>query len=166
MATAFQKIAIGTVLLIGCSVSSWTQAQSLNPCGHGPLLVGQKQVGTASYFAQNCSQPWQEQNIQMDFAYTQNIPEWAFKRAATHLLKRNLKDPKIPALFNPITDLYRPVRSGDLYRLKYTHATQTLSLYLNRQNLGQLQHPLAQQYFNIWLGPQPFSAKLKQQLLD
>ncbi|MEG2264116.1 MAG: chalcone isomerase family protein, partial [Acinetobacter sp.] len=55
---------------------------------------------------------------------------------------------------------------GDLYRLKYNHATQTLSLSLNQQSLGQLKHPLAQQYFNIWLGPQPFSAKLKQQLLN
>jgi hypothetical protein len=166
MATAFQKIAISTALLMGYSFSPWAQAQSLNQCGNGPLMVGQKQVGMASYFAQNCSQPWKEQTIQMDFSYTQNIPEWAFKRAATHLLKRNVKDPNIQAIFNPISDLYRPVRSGDLYRLKYSHVTQTLSLSLNRKNLGQLQHPLAQQYFNIWLGPQPFSAKLKQQLLN
>lgn len=90
-----------------------------------------------------------------------------WNRAVTHLLKRNIKDAKIHALFNPITaDLYRPVKSGDLYRLKYNHATQTLSLSLNQQGLGQLKHPLAQQYFNIWLGPQPFSAKLKQQLLN
>ena len=166
MATAFQKIAISTTLLMGCSFSPWVQAQSLNQCGNGPLMVGQKQVGMASYFAQNFSQSWKEQTMQMDFSYTQNIPEWAFKRAATHLLKRNVKDPNIQAIFNPISDLYRPVRSGDLYRLKYSHATQTLSLSLNRKNLGQLQHPLAQQYFNIWLGPQPFSAKLKQQLLN
>ena len=166
MATAFQKIAISTALLMGCSFSPWTQAQSLTQCGSGPLLVAQKQVGVARYYAQNCTKPWKGQNMQMDFSYTQNIPEWAFKRAATHLLKRNVKDPNIQAIFNPITDLYRPVRSGDLYRLKYSHATQTLSLSLNRKNLGQLQHPLAQQYFNIWLGPQPFSAKLKQQLLN
>ena len=166
MGIAFQKVVISTALLMGYSISSWTQAQTLKQCGTGSLLVGQKQVGAASYFAQDCSLPWQDQNIQMDFSYTQNIPEWAFKRAATHLLKRNIKDPNIRAIFNPITELYRPVRSGDLYRLKYSRATQTLSLSLNRQNLGQLRHPLAQQYFNIWLGPQPFNAKLKQQLLN
>lgn len=166
MGIAFQKVMLSTALLLGCSLSAWSQAQSFNKCSHGPLLVGQKQVGSVRYFAQDCSAPWQEQNIQMDFTYTANIPEWAFKRAATHFLKRNIKDSKTQALFNPITDLYRPVRSGDLYRLKYSHATQTLILSLNQQNLGQLQHPLAQQYFNIWLGPQPFSAKLKQQLLD
>ncbi|MEG1091670.1 chalcone isomerase family protein [Acinetobacter lwoffii] len=165
MGTAFQKVAITTVLMLG-SFGSWAHAQSLNKCGNGPLMVGQKQVGMASYFAQNCSQSWEKQNIQMDFSYTQNIPEWAFKRAATYLLKRNIKDQKMHAVFNPITDLYRPVNSGDLYQLKYSHATHTLSLYLNQKLLGQLQNPLAQQYFNIWLGPQPFSAKLKQQLLN
>lgn len=164
MGAAFQKIAISTVLMVG-SFGSWAHAQTLNKCSNGPLMVGQKQVGVASYFAQNCNLPWQGQNIQMDFTYTQNIPEWAFKRAATHLLKRNIKDQKIHAVFNPITDLYRPVNSGDLYQLKYSHATHTLSLYLNQKMQGQLQNPLAQQYFNIWLGPQPFSAKLKQQLI-
>ncbi|PWB15239.1 hypothetical protein DCO44_06460 [Acinetobacter sp. AM] len=164
MGTAFQKVAITTVLMFG-SFGSWAHAQSLNKCGNGPLMVGQKQVGVASYFAQNCNQPWQGQNIQMDFTYTQNIPEWAFKRAATHLLKRNIKDQKIHAVFTPLTDLYRPVKSGDLYQLKYIHATHTLSLYLNQKMQGQLQNPQAQQYFNIWLGPQPFSAKLKQQLI-
>ncbi|PJG42170.1 hypothetical protein XA39_14075 [Acinetobacter tandoii] len=164
MGTAFQKVAITTALMLG-SFGSWAHAQSLNKCGNGPLMVGQKQVGVASYFAQNCNQPWQGQNIQMDFTYTQNIPEWAFKRAATHLLKRNIKDQKIQAVFNPITDLYRPVKSGDLYQLKYIHATHTLSLYLNQKMQGQLQNPQAQQYFNIWLGPQPFNAKLKQQLI-
>ena len=164
MGTAFQKVAITTVLMFG-SFGSWAHAQTLNKCGNGPLMVGQKQVGVASYFAQNCNQPWQGQNIQMDFTYTQNIPEWAFKRAATHLLQRNIKDQKIHAVFNPITDLYRPVKSGDLYQLKYIHATHTLSLYLNQKMQGQLQNPQAQQYFNIWLGPQPFSAKLKQQLI-
>ena len=164
MGTAFQKVAITTVLVLG-SFGSWAHAQTLNKCGIGPLMVGQKQVGVASYFAQNCNQPWQGQNMQMDFTYTQNIPEWAFKRAARHLLQRNIKDQKIQAVFNPITDLYRPVNSGDLYQLKYSHATHTLSLYLNQKLQGQLQNPLAQQYFNIWLGPQPFSAKLKQQLI-
>ena len=166
MGTAIQKVVLSTGLLMLCSFSSWSHAQNMNQCGRGPLLVAQKQVGVARYYAQNCTKPWQDQNIQMDFSYSQNIPEWAFKRAATYLLKRNVKDPNIRAIFNPITELYRPVRSGDLYRLKYSHATQTLSLSLNRQNLGQLRHPLAQQYFNIWLGPQPFSAKLKQQLLN
>ena len=53
MGTAFQKVGISTALLIACGLSPWVQAQSLNACGQGPLMVGQKQVGVASYFAQN-----------------------------------------------------------------------------------------------------------------
>lgn len=165
MGTAIQKVLTGTALLMLASISSWAQAEALNKCGEGALIVRGKQVGVATYAAQNCAKDWQGQNMQMDFSYTQNIPEWAFKRAATYLLNRNVKDPKTQAIFQPITDLYRPVRSGDLYRLKYSASSQTLSLSLNQKNLGQLKHPMAQQYFNIWLGPQPFNAKLKQELL-
>ena len=53
MGTAFQKVGISTALLIACGFSPWVRAQSLNACGQGPLMVGQKQVGVASYFAQN-----------------------------------------------------------------------------------------------------------------
>ncbi|MCG2609566.1 MULTISPECIES: chalcone isomerase family protein [unclassified Acinetobacter] len=165
MGIAFQKIAIGTTLLLG-SFSSWTHAQSMTQCGSGPLLVAQKQVGVARYYAQNCTKPWKGQNMQIDFSYTQDIPEWAFKRAAFHFLKRNERESKHLTVLDRITQLYKPVKSGDLYRLSYKSETQTLTLVLNQQVLGHLQHPLAQQYFNIWLGPQPFSAKLKQQLLN
>ena len=165
MGIAFQKIAISTALLMGCTISSWTQAQSLIQCGTGPLLVAQNQVGVARYYAQNCTKPWQNQNMQIDFSYTQNIPEWAFKRAATHFLKRNEREPKHLIVLDRITQLYKPVKPGDLYRLSYQAESQTLTLMLNQQVLGNLQHPLAQQYFNIWLGPQPFSVKLKQQLI-
>lgn len=166
MGIAFQKIAISTALLMGCTISSWTQAQSLYQCGTGPLLVAQNQVGVARYYAQNCTKPWQNQNMQIDFSYTQNIPEWAFKRAATHFLKRNEREPKHLIVLDRITQLYKSVKPGDLYRLSYQAESQTLTLMLNQQVLGNLQHPLAQQYFNIWLGSQPFSAKLKQQLLN
>ncbi len=166
MGTAFQKIGLNTGLLILCSFSSWAHAQNMNQCGRGPLLVAQKQVGVARYYAQNCTKPWQGQNMQIDFSYTQNIPEWAFKRAATHFLKRNERESKHLIVLDRITQLYKPVKPGDLYRLSYQAETQTLTLMLNQQVLGNLQHPLAQQYFNIWLGSQPFSAKLKQQLLN
>ena len=166
MVITIQKI-VPTVLFIGlCTLSQTLFAQQLNECGRGDLMVTQKKVGVAQYFAENCQQPWQRQNIQMDFKYGQNIPEWAFKRAANYLLKRNIQDAKTEKLLEPITNAYKPVKSGDIYRLTYTQNTQTLSLYLNGQLLQNIQHPLAHQYFNIWLGSQPFNVKLKQQLLN
>ncbi|OTG91794.1 chalcone isomerase family protein [Acinetobacter sp. ANC 3813] len=166
MGTAIQKITLIFSVLITSTISPLASANKLVKCSTGEILVGQKQVGTASYYAENCSQTWQGQSMQMDFSYSQNIPEWAFKRAATHFLKKNINGYNDSSALHQITQLYRPVKKGDLYRLSYIHSSKTLILSLNQQVLGRIQDDHAQQYFNIWLGKVPFSAKLKQQLLN
>lgn len=163
MVNAIQKIILSFALSLFFPA---TYAQSLEKCSQGELKVGLKQVGTATYYAQNCQQVWQGQTMQIDFHYTQNIPEWAFKRAATHFLKKNINNFSEQSALNQITNLYRAVQSGDIYRLKYSHQNQNLTLLLNNQTLGRVQDPQIQQYFTIWFGKTPFSAKLKQQLLN
>lgn len=166
MAFTIQKVIPNTLIVLLSTLGSTIYAQNLNECGRGELIVTKKTVGLAQYFAENCQQSWSQQSIQMEFKYRQNIPEWAFKRAANHFLKQNLNNPKNEKLFEAMSNAYKSVKSGDVYRLKYVHNSQTLSLYLNGQLLQKMQHPLAYQYFNIWLGPQPFNVKLKQQLLN
>lgn len=73
-------------------------------------------------------------------------------------------DAKSP--LNHINELYRPIKSGDLYSLYYQHENQKLELKLNQKLLGSLNNPNANQYFKIWFGSEPFNAKLKQQLLN
>ncbi|MGE8561516.1 MAG: chalcone isomerase family protein [Acinetobacter sp.] len=162
MVITIQKIALSLMCLTGFSVSAATVQQ----CTQAPILIGKKQVGQVSYLAESCQKAWDNQSIQMNFAYTQDIPEWAFKRAATHFLKKNITDFKESSALNRITQLYKPVKNGDLYTLTYVHSSQILTLSLNQKTLGLIQHNQANQYFKIWLGPQPFSAKLKQQLLN
>ncbi len=165
MATALQKITLSISVLMACAVSMPSFAKNATICGTGELLVSKKSVGMATYFAENCSLPWQGQNIQMEFRYTENIPEWAFKRASKYFLNKNIKNLKDDSALNPVTALYRPVKKGDVYRLAYQHSNQTITLSLNHRVLGKVQDPKIQQYFTIWLGDSPFSAKLKQQLL-
>jgi len=141
-------------------------AKTEKQCGNGELLVSKKIVGTATYAAENCNKPWLGQNIQMEFNYTENIPEWAFKRAATHFLKKNMNNLKDDSVLHQVTALYRPVKKGDVYKLSYVHTNQTLILSLNNRVLGKIKDQQIQQYFVIWLGKAPFSAKLKQQLLN
>ncbi len=90
MVITIQKIALSLVCLNSLSVSALTLDTALQPCATAPLFIGKKQVGQASYFAQSCKKTWDSQSIQLNFAYTQDIPEWAFKRAATHFLKKNI----------------------------------------------------------------------------
>lgn len=166
MGTALQKITLSLSMLMIATVSMQSFAKNNTTCGTGELLVSKKSVGSASYAAEDCKQSWQGQNIAMEFRYTENIPEWAFKRAATHFLKKNIPNLKDDAPLNQVTALYRPVKKGDTYRLSYQHLNQTLTLSLNNRVLGKVQDPQIQQYFTIWLGSSPFSAKLKQQLLN
>lgn len=166
MGSTLQKITLSFSILMASAVSMPSFAKTDTICGTGELLVSKKSVGTATYFAKNCTQSWQGQNIQMEFRYTENIPEWAFKRAATHFLKKNVNHLKDDSPLNQVTALYRPVKKGDVYRLSYQHSNQTLSLSLNNRVLGKAQDKQIQQYFTIWLGNSPFSAKLKQQLLN
>lgn len=166
MGATFQKITLIFSTLIACAVSMPSFAKSEILCGTGELFVSKKIVGTATYSAENCNLSWQGQNIQMSFSYTENIPEWAFKRAATHFLKKNVNNLKNDSPLHQVTALYQPVKKGDVYRLSYLHADHTLLLSLNNRILGKVKDPQIQQYFTIWLGNSPFSAKLKQQLLN
>ncbi|WP_109439930.1 chalcone isomerase family protein [Acinetobacter haemolyticus] len=139
---------------------------SLQACTSAPLIVTKKNVGVVRYFAEDCNKNWQDQSIRLDFNYSHDIPEWAFKRAAQHFLKKNVDNYSSNSPLNRITQLYRPVQKGDLYRLEYTASSQTLSLSLNQKVLGSIQHAQVNQYFKIWFGQSPFNAKLKQELLN
>lgn len=158
------------ILILSCSLGF---GAIFNPafanvqlCKTAPLIVTKKNVGSVSYYADDCKKNWETQNIKLDFSYSQNIPEWAFKRAATYFLKKNVPSFTDDSSLNTITELYRPVKKGDLYSLSYAQNSKTLSLSLNQKSLGAITDQQSNQYFKIWFGSSPFNAKLKQQLLN
>ena len=163
MVVAIQKIAL--ILCASGAVHTIAHADPLTSCSTAPLVVALKTVGRVTYAAQHCQQPWQHQSIQLNFEYTRAIPEWAFKRAATYFLNKNISTLTPQSDLHRITQLYRSVKPGDLYSLFYDHSTHTLSLSLNQQYLGSISGADAGQYVQIWFGNAPFSATLKQQLL-
>lgn len=166
MVFTFQKILLTFVAccLITTSQSLWAK-EPLHVCQQAPLVVMRKEVGHVTYVAENCQQMWNQQSIQLRFSYTHAIPDWAFKRAALHLLKKNLSTP-IPQELIDFTESYRPIQPGDQYTLNFHQPTQRLTLNLNQQKITSIQSAHAQQYFLIWFGSRPFSATLKAQLLQ
>ena len=164
MDIAIQKSRI--LILLGILIASHANAAELKKCSSAPLMVTSQKVGNVSYFSEDCLKSWQNQSIKMDFSYNRDIPEWAFKRAATHYLKKNISGFDAKSPLNHINELYRPIKSGDLYSLSYHHENQKLELKLNQNLLGSIINPNANQYFKIWFGTEPFNAKLKQQLLN
>jgi len=165
MDIAIQKSRI--LILLGILIASHANAAELKKCSSAPLMVTSQKVGNVSYFSEDCLKSWQNQSIKMDFSCdNRDIPEWAFKRAATHYLKKNISGFDAKSPLNHINELYRPIKSGDLYSLSYHHENQKLELKLNQKLLGSIINPNANQYFKIWFGTEPFNAKLKQQLLN
>ena len=63
---------------------------------------------------------------------------------------------------------YQNVKAGDVYRLCYNAANQTLLLQLNDKTLTRLQAPeLASAYFGIWLSEhKPLAQRLQEDLLQ
>lgn len=150
-----------------CLTASLGMAHAnIQKCTTAPLLVSSKNIGTVTYYADNCHQHWESQNIRLDFSYDQNIPEWAFKKVASYYLKKNVSGFSNESVLNQITALYKPVKKGDLYSLDYNSINQRLNLSLNQKVLGSITDRQANQYFKIWFGSAPFNAKLKQQLLN
>lgn len=154
------------LMLLGILMASHANAAELKKCSSAPLMVTSQKVGNVSYFAEDCLKNWQSQSIKMDFSYNRDIPEWAFKRAATHYLKKNISGFNEKSPLNHINELYKPIKNGDLYSLSYQHDNQKLELKLNQKLIGSINNPNANQYFKIWFGSEPFNAKLKQQLLN
>lgn len=163
MVIAAQKIVLMTALLGLATASS--SAFALQSCNSAPIIARSTNVGTATFYAEDCAKDWKTQSIQMDFKYTHDIPGWAFRRAANYVLNKNVTDGATQKQLAGITALYQPVKNGDLYRLKYTATSNRLELSLNGKSLGAIQNAKANQYFLIWFGSKPFSATLKKQLI-
>lgn len=159
------------ITMIKCSCSIFLLGASFNLahantqiCNVAPLVVTTKNVGSVRYYADHCQQNWENQSIRLDFTYSRNIPEWAFKKAARYYLNKNINHLSKDAVLNQITELYKPVKKGDIYSLNYIQGTKTLTLSLNQKVLGSITDSSANQYFKIWFGSSPFDARLKQQL--
>ena len=69
MVISIQKIILSVACMTGLSVSTSTiHAASVQQCATAALLIGKKQVGQVSYFAESCKKAWDMQSIQMNFS--------------------------------------------------------------------------------------------------
>lgn len=94
-----------------------------------------------------------------------------FILAANTVLKRQQDAQTLQRLQPQLEQLhssYQNVKAGDVYRLCYNAANQTLLLQLNDKTLTHLQAPeLASAYFGIWLSEhKPLAQALQEDLLQ
>jgi hypothetical protein len=169
MGSAIQKT---LMQVMGCAMllaSPLLYAEdTLQQCGQGAINAAGKQVGTATLWMQDCKQPWQAQSKRLRFDYTAKIPGWAFKKAASVILARNLSPglwKQHKALFDQVTQAYQPIKPGDSYILAYDTAQHSMHLSLNDKQQITATGQQLDQYFLIWFGEKPFNVVLKKQLL-
>ncbi len=174
-------LAIVAALFLGASANTLAQARLTEPflsppvdagpelqlCGVGELKAfGIFTVGEGSLYRPDCKADWtvaQDEPRYMEFRYDREIPASAFRDSATNLLRKNGIE-ETPAL-EGFHAGYRDIVAGDVYAIYYAPG-KGLELRLNQVVQARLaDDDLAQAYFSIWLGEQPFDAELKQALL-
>lgn len=106
--------------------------------------------------------------VALRFAYEREVPARGFTESANEMLKRNLASKQYARLKQPLMDFndhYKAVEDGDTYYMLRTK--DTLTLWLNERELASVDNPeLARHYFRIWFGPEPFSDRLREELLQ
>ncbi len=104
----------------------------------------------------------------LEIHYFYSIDGKGFGEAALEVLERMLSAAEIAALesrLDRISSLYVDVKPGDRYSLTYLPGIGT-ELALNGTPLGTIPGAdFAAEYFKIWLGDEPISDGLREQLL-
>ncbi|WP_020406051.1 chalcone isomerase family protein [Hahella ganghwensis] len=154
----------------GFSLSHEVHQLKLQRCGVATLKAyGIFTVGQSALYRQTCHATWSASDIEpihMVFQYNRAIPAKAFRESAMEIMQRNIKlNSEEIGTLNQFHQAYQPVEAGDTYSITYFPETG-LQLQLNGNLLATLKdQELAREYFNIWLGEDPFDDRLKRQLM-
>lgn len=143
----------------------------LNLCRSAPVKALRFiEVGKATLWRDDCvsGQASLQPPLLLEFAYQRDVPGSAFSQAAMAMVERNVSDitfAELKVRLERFNSHYRDIGDGDRYQLRYLPGGE-LELLLNNEVLAREQgHDFASAYLNIWFGPQPYSERLKKQLL-
>lgn len=161
------KLVFNFICLFLLSVYS-SMSLALQDCTDADINFRGKVRSIVYLSLEDCSKPWKEQSVMLRFTYSENINSWFFRKAAKHILKRNLSKQQWSThkpLFTQIDQAYETIEQNDEYRIAYDIVNQTLRLDKNGSNLITLKDSDAQLYFLIWFGDKPMDDGVKARLL-
>lgn len=148
-----------------------SEAGPLELTGAGLLrYLGFKGYAAAFYLGEGVSSAGALADVprRLEIEYFRAIPAHRFVSATSKGIEKNLGRRRALALAPEIEQfsrLYADVEPGDRYALTYLPGRGT-ELSLNGQPLGRVDGAdFSKALFSIWLGPAPFDAGLKAQLL-
>ena len=141
-------------------------------CGQGTLRWKSvlKVYDVALHFGPgvNAAQIFEDIPTRLQLGYHRGLTAVDIIKGGDELLRRNLDAATLTALGGRLAQLnraYVDVKEGDSYTLTYVPSVGT-TLRLNGKSLVTIPgHDFASAYFRIWLGKDPISGALRDQLL-
>ncbi|MDF1630037.1 MAG: chalcone isomerase family protein [Alcanivoracaceae bacterium] len=174
-----RRLLLSALLILGCAQAGASNQHpseletgiQLDQCGSAPVRALRFiEVGVASLWRDGCSQQARSLTppLLLEFTYRREVPGSAFSRSATAMIERNVEAATFADLQQRVEAFnshYRDIGDGDSYQLRYL-SNGRLELLLNNELLASEQgHEFANAYLQIWFGPEPYSDRLKEQLL-
>lgn len=124
-------------------------------------------VGDAALYLKDCNQA-DTSEYALIIKYNRAFTAEEFKESSAVLAKRNNSEviyQNIKPDFDKFNKNYQSVDIGDQYQISYVK-NQSLQLKKNGTLISESKNKeLANAYFNIWFGRNPFSKKMKRNLL-
>jgi hypothetical protein len=111
--------------------------------------------------------PWRDVAMHLEVEYFVNAPARRFTDAGDRILRNTFGNDRLAAIrerLDRMNRLFPDARAGDRCAITYQPSLGT-SLTYNGHVLGMMEgSDFAELYFAIWLGPEPASDKLRNQL--
>lgn len=142
----------------------------LQQCSAVPIRVMVFNLGDVALYREQCTDESDltSQPVQLSFIYKRQFDAEDFQKSSVELLKRNVDSSTFNAIESALIDFnagYQDARQGDRYDIRFSAETG-LMLFKNGQQLSQSDNlQLGEVYFDIWFGDDPFSKRMKNDLL-
>ncbi|HSG92293.1 MAG TPA: chalcone isomerase family protein, partial [Methylotenera sp.] len=147
--------------------------QTLQLCASTPMKKMLFDLGDVALYAIDCvavnADSLTAQPVHLTFKYERAFDAEDFIKSSDELIKRNSDDAEyqsIKADLERFNANYQAIADGERYDIGWSQATGLLLSKNNRQLAQHDSAELADVYFRIWFGDEPFSQKMKDALLS
>lgn len=149
------------------------EEQTLQLCASTPMKKMLFNLGDVALYAKDCAKvdadSLTSQPVHLTFKYERAFEGEDFIKSSDELIKRNSNDAEyqsVKADLDAFNAKYQAIADGERYDIGWSQMTGLLLSKNNRQLAQHNSAELADIYFRIWFGDEPFSQKMKDALLS
>ena len=146
------------------------ETTALQQCSAVPIKVMLFNLGDVALYREECNDTSDLTSlpVQLSFIYKRSFDAEDFQNSSVELLKRNVDENTFNSIETALIDFnsgYQEAVEGDRFDIRFSPEVG-LMLFKNGQQLSQSDDAeLGKVYFDIWFGEDPFSKRMKNDLL-